>query len=430
MPDGNISKGDKIEVKTKDKIYRGVYIPRSELMDDDCIIIKLENGYNIGIKKEHIECINLIEKKAEDKLDKFKAVKEKFGKSTENKKTENKKISILSTGGTIAARVDYTTGGVFSAFTADELISAIPELEEIAEISGRQIFNKFSENMCPDDWIKIAESTFEEIKKGADGVVITHGTDTMHYTSAALSFMLHTPVSVVITGAQRSSDRGSSDAAINLINSAYFSLSKNPGVFVVMHESMDDNWCSVYRGTRVRKMHSSRRDAFSGDKFGRVFYDERKIEIYDKIYDKEFSKSCEELKIDTRIEKKVALIKYFPGMTAEIFEILSSEFKGIILEGTGLGHVSETLIPSIKKAIEDGVFIGMTTQTVYGRVNMNVYSTGRLLKKAGVIGCEDMFSEVAYVKLMYALAHYSEHEKVKEFMLENIAGEITERSPI
>lgn len=416
MSDGNISKGDKVEVKTKDKIYRGVYIPRSELMDDDHIIIKLENGYNMGIKKERIECISLIEKKPDEK---FKAKKEESGKTP-----KNKKISVLATGGTIASRVDYTTGGVFSAFTADELISAIPELDEIAEISGRQVFNKFSENICPEDWIKIAESAFEEIKKEANGIVITHGTDTMHYTSAALSFMLHAPVPVVITGAQRSSDRGSSDAAVNLVNSAYFSLSENPGVFVVMHGSMDDNWCSVYRGTRVKKMHSSRRDAFSGDKFGRVLYDERKTEIYDK------TKFDAGLEINAGIEKKVALIKYFPGMTAEIFEILSSKFKGIIIEGTGLGHVSETLIPSVKKAIEDGVFIGMATQTIYGRVNMNVYSTGRILKKAGVMGCEDMLSEVAYVKLMHALARYSEHEEIKEYMLKNIAGEITERSLI
>jgi len=416
----NISNGDKVEVKTQNRIYKGIYLPRSELMDDNYIVIKLENGYNIGIEKDKITYINLIEKK---QTDEFKIYGEVLEKS-QKKSQKNKKISILATGGTIASRVDYITGGVFSAFTADELISTIPELDEIAEISGKQIFNKFSENICPDDWIKIAECVFEEIKKNVDGVVITHGTDTMHYTSSALSFMLSTPIPVVITGAQRSSDRGSSDAAVNVVNSAYFSLSGNPGVFVVMHESMDDGWCSVYRGTRVRKMHSSRRDAFYGDKFGRVFYDEHKIEIFGKT---EFSG---EAKLDTKIEKKVALIKYFPGLSEEIFEILSDKFKGIIFEGTGLGHISEALIPSVKKAIEKGVFIGMTTQTIHGRVNMNVYSTGRMLKKAGVVGCEDMLPETAYVKLMYALGHYSKCEEIKEFMLKNIAGEITERTLI
>ncbi len=413
--------GDRLEIETEDERFTGLLMERPELADDKHLVIKLDNGYNIGIRRDRIRRIRRIGR-------------ERIGNGIrlkKHKKNKNNKprVSILATGGTIASRVDYLTGGVHSAFTAEELISAVPELEDIADINGRQIFNKFSENIQPDDWTKIAEATAEEIKKGIDGVVITHGTDTMHYTSSALAFMLKTPVPVVLTGAQRSSDRGSSDAAMNLINSAIVAANGNFGeVCIVMHGEKSDSFSIIHPATRVRKLHSSRRDAFktvNSKPIGRV--EGGRIEyLRDDI-----RLRGRRLELDTKLEKRVFLLRYFPGLRPEFIDnLVDSGYKGIIIEGTGLGHVSDLLLDSIRNAINSNVAVAMTSQTIYGRVNMHVYSTGRMLLSSGVIPCGDMLSEVAYVKLMFVLAHTKDPEKVREMMLTNIAGEITERSLI
>lgn len=324
--------------------------------------------------------------------------------------------------------MDYITGGVRAAFTAEELISAIPELNEIANIHGRQIFNKFSENITPSDWIKIAKEVAIEINNGANGVVILHGTDTMGYTSAALAFMLKTSVPVVLTGAQRSSDRGSSDAALNLINATWVAAHGNLGeICVVMHGEMSDSHALIHPATCVRKLHSTRRDAFktvNSKPIGRVL--NRKIE-----YLKEVEPRGGPFKLDTKLEEKVALLKYYPGLKPEIIDnLLNLDYNGIVIEGTGLGHISDMLFDSIKQAIDNQVSVAMTSQTIFGRVNMRVYSTGRRLLEMDVIPCEDMLPETAYVKLMWVLGHSRDQEKVKEMMLRNYAGEITKRTQI
>jgi glutamyl-tRNA(Gln) amidotransferase subunit D len=425
----NFKSGDKLKIDTKDGTCVGILMPRPELADDKHIVIKLDSGYNIGIDKEKIKNIALIE--SQIPKEKFELKRAEFDKN-------KPKISILATGGTIASRIDYITGGVHSAFSADELISAVPELEEIANVSGKQIFNKFSENINPKDWIEIAKAAYEEIKKGANGVVITHGTDTMGYTAAALSFMLKTPVPVVITGAQRSSDRGSSDAAVNLINAATAAAKCDfGGVFVVMHGKSSDSFDLIHPGTKVKKLHSSRRDAFktvNDVPIGKV--ESGKIEyfknsnFYKNFIENEKNKNTE-LKLDAKLEKKVALIKYFPGMAPDVIEnLISLDYRGIVIEGTGLGHVNENLIGTLKKAVDSRISVFMATQTMNGRVNMRVYATGRNLLNAGVISCEDMLSETALVKLMWVLGHTNDPGKVKEMMLANYAGEISEKSDV
>jgi len=377
----------------------------------------LENGYNIGIdirKIKGIRKVGVVER------EEFRIKRHKFDKNKKN-------VSILATGGTIASRVDYLTGGVHSAFSADEIISSIPEIEDIANINGRQIFNKFSENIQPEDWVRIAKETAKEIKKGVDGIVITHGTDTMHYTSAALAFMLKTPVPVVLTGAQRSSDRGSSDAAMNLIHSVIVASRGNfSEVCVVMHGEISDSYCLIHPATRVRKFHTSRRDAFqtiNSKPLGKV--NNKGIEFFQEV------KREDRLKLDTRLDTKVHLLKYCPGLKPEIIEsIIDNGYNGIVLEGTGLGHIAETLFDSIKNAISSGVIVAMTSQTILGRVNMSVYSTGRLLLSLGVIPCEDMLPETAYVKLMWVLGHTKNPKKVRKMLLTNYAREISDRSLI
>jgi glutamyl-tRNA(Gln) amidotransferase subunit D len=418
--DSKTRPGNKVVVDTKEGKYSGIVMERPELADKGHIVIKLENGYNIGIAKDKITGIQVIESVTKQ---------EEYKPRTHIIDPKKPTISVLATGGTIASRVDYLTGGVHSAFTAEELVSAVPELEEIANIHVKQVFNKFSENIAPSDWVKIAQETYNEIKKGVDGIVITHGTDTMHYTSAALSFMLKTPVPVVITGAQRSSDRGSSDAAMNLIDAAVAASSgKFAEVAIVMHAESGDTGTLIHAGTKARKMHTSRRDAFktiNGEPIGTV--NDKKI-TYTQRKNKPRGGECV---LDAKLEEKVFLLKCHPGLAPEVIRALTDMgYKGILLEGTGLGHTSDSLFDSIKKATDRGMAIAMASQTLYGRVDMNVYSTGRRLLDMGVIPCEDMSAETAYVKLMWVLGHTKEHSKVKEMMQTNYAGEISDRTLI
>ncbi|MCS7365503.1 MAG: Glu-tRNA(Gln) amidotransferase subunit GatD, partial [archaeon GB-1867-035] len=302
---------------------------------------------------------------------------------------------------------------------------------EIAEIDAEILFSIFSENMTPKHWEKIAEKTSKKIEEGFRGIVIAHGTDTMGYTAAALSFALQkTPIPIVLVGSQRSSDRPSSDAAINLI-CAVTAARKAPfaEVVIVMHGSSSDEYCLAHRGTKVRKCHTSRRDAFqsiNSEPLAKITV-KGEIEMLTEKYNKRRSDRKVELK--AKFDPKVALIKTYPGMTGEIIEFLTDKgYHGIVIEGTGLGHTPESMFPAIKRAIEEEIAIVMTSQCLWGRINMNVYRTGVELLNMGVIPGEDMLPETAYVKLMWTLAQTRNLEEVKRIMLTNIAGEINPRS--
>jgi len=414
MDDYNI--GDLVDVKTENTDYTGTIMPS---LDENIIVIKMKNGYNIGISKNKIKSIELINKgeKPTYKLPPLEI----------EKKEDLKNISILSTGGTVASRVDYNTGAVHPAFTADDLIRAVPELLDIANINGKAVLNILSENMTPIYWKMIAEEIKKEIENGADGIVIAHGTDTMHYTASALSFMIDADVPIVLVGAQRSSDRPSSDAALNLISAVIASTQPIKGVYVVMHGESGDTFCYLHEGVKVRKSHSSRRDAFKSINNIPV----AKINPFTKEieYLRDIKKSeGKNISINTNLEEKVALIKIYPGIDGNIINYyVDNGYKGIVIEGTGLGHTPETIFENIKYATDNGVLVAMATQTINGRINMNVYSNGRELQKLGVIGCEDMLPEVALVKMMYLLGNY-DIEKAKELMNKNLVGEITEIS--
>ncbi len=342
---------------------------------------------------------------------------------------EKPDISIVSTGGTVASVVDYKTGAVHPAFTADDLIRANPELLVHANINGEAILNILSENMKPEYWVKTARSVADEINNGADGVVVAHGTDTMHYTSAALNFMLDTPVPVVVTGAQRSSDRPSSDAFMNLISSVVAAKSDIAEVTLCMHAEEDDSYCLLHRGTKVRKMHTTRRDTFrSINTLPIAKIEKGKLKLVDKNLDYK-KRSNENVQLHDDLEEKVALIKSYPGIEADIIDYhIDKGYKGIVLEGTGLGHCPENLLPSLERAKDSNIPVIMTSQCLYGLVNMNVYSTGRKIVSAGVISVFDMLPETAYVKLVWALGQTENIEEVKKIMQTNIAGEIGEKS--
>ncbi len=411
----DISPGDRIRIKKGSATYEGILMPRSELGDDQHIVIKLDNGYNIGIEITGASIERIAERES-TKKPKIK-VKKTVGKD---------KVTILGTGGTIASKIDYKTGAVHPSFSTEEIINAIPELGDLAELKTKLLFNILSENMTPEYWKKIAEEVANELNSGASGVVIAHGTDTLSYTSAALSFMLKNLYKpVVLVGSQRSSDRPSSDAHLNLISSVKVACSEIGEVVVVMHESSSDVSCLIHRGTRVRKMHSSRRDAFKSINSRPIGRINGKLEIFQTFRKR---REKEKVEADTRLNENIALLKIYPGISSEILDYYIDKFDGLVLEGTGLGHAPESLINSVERAKEIGKPIVMTTQTLYGRVDMKVYSTGRKLLARGVIPGGDMLPEVAYVKLMHVLGVAEDLNEVKTLMITNLAGELSERT--
>ncbi|MHA1238357.1 MAG: Glu-tRNA(Gln) amidotransferase subunit GatD [Candidatus Odinarchaeia archaeon] len=411
-----------VRIERGGKIFEGIILPRSELGDDQHIVLKLNNGYNIGVKiDEDTKITEISRKPSEYHLPK---VSVEFDPAKPN-------VVLLGTGGTVASRLDYRTGAVIPAFTPEELLSAVPELADICNLTPKTIFEILSENMTPEHWIKIAETIAEEINENnVDGVIVAHGTDTMSYTASALSFMLkNLPVPIVLVGSQRSSDRPSSDAALNLISAATVAAKGDLAeVVVCMHGRSGDDYCLIHRGTRVRKMHSSRRDTFRtiGDKpLGMVkngaitfFKEDRKKRGKGKV------------KLDTKLDEKVALIYYYPGMKPDILHhIIQTDYHGVVIAGTGLGHVGRSLFPEIKKCIELNIPVVMTVQTIWGFTGMQVYETGRELLAMGVIPGANMLPETALVKLMWVLGHTRDMDEVRRLMTTNLVGEITEREP-
>ncbi|MEF8873834.1 MAG: Glu-tRNA(Gln) amidotransferase subunit GatD [Candidatus Thermoplasmatota archaeon] len=407
--------GDRLRIKKKEETYEGILMPTHRFSDEDIVTLKLDNGYNVGIKVEEKTEFELV-KKGEKKT----GEKEKKIEKDENKP----KISILGTGGTIASYVEYRTGAVHPAQTADELLFSNPEIAERCDPNVEVLFSKLSEDMRPEDWISIADRVTELFQEGAKGVVVSHGTDTMGYTAAALSFLLEgLSKPVVLVGSQRSSDRPSSDAHLNLLGAVEVAKSGNPGVYVVMHDSISDEKCAVHKGTKVRKMHTSRRDAFTSindEPVGFVDPETGEVDLEERSKREEDEEGARR---KGSVEKNVSLLYANPGLTEDDIKHAGNK-EGIVIAGTGLGHMSTDLIPALEEVIDKGVPVVMTSQCFYGTVNGHVYSAGRELKETGVIFAGDMLPETAMVKLMWALTLDEDVEKV---MKRDIAGEYTER---
>ena len=332
-------------------------------------------------------------------------------------------MAILGTGGTVASKIDYMTGAVYPSFSPEELLQLVPELGDIANIFGRELYSIVSEDITHKDWANIASSIVRYFDEGYKGIVITHGTDTLHFTSSMLSFMLkNLPHPVVCVGAQRSSDRPSSDAAFNLVSSVNFAGTDCKEVVVCMHAGMDDDYCYVHRGTRVRKSHTSRRDAFAPINalpLARV-YGAGKVEPISPYSTEQHGDVC----ADTKTEEKVALVKTYPGASDIVAGFVDKGYRGIILEGSGLGHAPASLHGEIVRGIEEGVTFGMSSQCINGRVNMNVYRGGRQLKERGVLPLEDMLAETAWCKLCWVLGHYDDRQEIAAAMQTPMAGEM------
>jgi glutamyl-tRNA(Gln) amidotransferase subunit D len=423
-----ISVGDSIKITTEDGEITGLLMPRYESASEEYIVIKLKSGYNTGIHVGKIKSITKL-------LDKDQAAASvRTPAITANQNLP--KVALISTGGTIASKIDYRTGGVHAALSADELYASVPELANHASIDPEVLMSEYSENLRPKHWTLIAEKIAERIKTDKyRGIVVSHGTDTMHYTAAALSFALQNlPVPVVLVGAQRSSDRPSSDAALNLLGATIFARrSEYAGVFVAMHAGTSDDTIACHVGTRVRKNHTSRRDAFESiDMTPIAFVRNNKIEMQQKHANQLMQRSSDNpFKVNTRFEDRVILLKYYPGFDSALIEhAINVGYRAIVLEGTGLGHVGKECFPALKKAVDSGLMVCMTSQCIWGRVRMTVYDTGRDLLDIGVIPLSDMISETATVKAMWALTNSKDIEAAKKIMQENLANEISPIIPI
>lgn len=403
--------------------FRGLVLPRSETSDSDHLVLKLGSGYNVGLRHDTIRGLE----KTGYREAHYKIPEQEFPTDL-----DKPRVKLFGTGGTIASRLDYRTGAVIPAFSPGELYGSVPELADVCNLDTEKLFGVFSENMGPEQYLVLAEKTGEAIREGYDGVVIGHGTDTMHHTAAALSFMVQRPpVPVVMVGSQRSSDRPSSDAAQNLIHATAAAASGPIAeVMVCMFGPTSDRYNLLHRGTRVRKMHSSYRSTFRtiGDIPLAMVDHDRITPLKD---DYSVRRDDREVEIRAAFDDRITLVYYYPNMHPDIVDALVDRgYKGIVIAGTGLGHVNRAIYPALERARDAGVQVYMTLQTLWGFVQMQVYETGREILGLGVVPLANMLPEVAHVKLGWAFGlHPDDPDAVRELMTTPIAGETTEREP-
>lgn len=403
--------GDRIRLVTQDgAAFEGILMPRHSFSGPDILPLKLDNGYNVGLLATGAR-IELVEARKEAPRPAAQPPDDP-GKPT---------IAILGTGGTIASFVDYRTGGVTPATRPEELAAAAPGLFGLCNVRAEALFSMFSEDMQPEHWTRIAERAAWHLNNGARGVVVPHGTDTLSYTATALSFALRDlPGPVVLVGSQRSSDRPSSDAAMNLLAAARVAATADLGeVVAVMHAGPGDDACAIHRGNRVRKMHTSRRDAFQSinvPALGHVVGDQVRWSAPHK------PRARGPAVCDAAWDEEVSMILSYPGLWPE--HIQDVVRKATVIVGTGLGHIAQRCLPGIKAVTARGAHVIMASQCINGAVNMNVYSTGRDLLQLGVLPAQDMTPEAAYIKMMWILGHTSDPQEVRRLFLTDLAGEM------
>ncbi|MDP6460613.1 MAG: Glu-tRNA(Gln) amidotransferase subunit GatD [Gemmatimonadota bacterium] len=403
-------------------VFEGVILPRSGNFDDLHIVVKLTTGYNVGVHVDRIVAAEELGRK-----EAVYKIPEREFPVTENLPS----VTLLGTGGTIASRLDYRTGAVIPAFTPGELYGAVPELADLCNLTTRKLFGVFSENMGWQEYVALAEAIGAEIEAGVDGIVIGHGTDTMGHTASVLTFMVqNSPVPIVLVGSQRSSDRPSSDAALNLIHAVRAAAHGEVAeVLICMFGPTSDRYGLLHRGTRCRKMHSSYRSAFRtiGDiPICRVSEDSFDL-LTDDFARRDPSRS---VRIDTAHEERVTILYYYPGMSPDLVDaIVEKGYRGIVIAGTGLGHVNRPLYPALERAVAAGVHVVMTVQTLWGYAQMYVYDTGRDLLDLGVVPLDNMLPETAVMKLGWALGHTDDRKEVSRIMRTVVNHEITPREP-
>lgn len=418
----NVRVWGQAEVETTRGNFNGTVLPRAENDDDHHIVMKIVTGYNIGIDTDTITSMKEVGYKKAN----YKIPEKQFPVTP-----GLPKVKLLGTGGTIASRLDYRTGAVIPAFTPGELYGAVPELADICNLETEKLFAVFSENMGPKQYIALAQAIGKEIEKGVDGIVIGHGTDTLSHTGAALSFMVqNSPVPIILVGSQRSSDRPSSDAALNLMHAMTAAGHGDIAeVMICMFGPTSDEYGLLHKGTRVRKMHSSYRSTFRTIGDTPVAMVTRKgVTPIKPNYN--HRRKDHNVIIKPYFNDKVTMLYYYPAMKPDIIDsMVDMGYKGIIIVGTGLGHVNKELYPAIERAHAKGVHMFMTVQTIWGYAHMFVYDTGRDMMAKGIVPIGNMLPETAYIKLGWVLGQTDDPEEVKRLMLTPVNDEITEREP-
>ncbi|MGA8664495.1 MAG: Glu-tRNA(Gln) amidotransferase subunit GatD [Thermoplasmata archaeon] len=398
----------------------GTVVPNHGFTADRILQLKLANGYNVGLRIGSSARFHVLPDVSRDARAAPATPAARRGREGEPW------VALLTTGGTIASRVDYETGGVRPVKGEDEILAFYPELERSGPVRILPVFDRLSEDLRPDDWIVLGEKVVTAFKDGAVGVVIAHGTDTLAYTAAALSFLLvDLPGPVALVGAQRSPDRPSSDGPSNLQAAVQVAREAPLGeVVAVMHSGLSDTSFAIHRGTWVRKMHSSRRDAFetrNGPLLGKVEGGRVTVAEFGR------PRTPGPARLDGPIDPRAALLWFYPGLHPTYAQLLVRELRGIVLAGTGLGHVGADHLEWIRAATAAGKVVAMTTQCLAGRADPYVYATGRELHHAGVVYLDDLLPETAYTKMLWALGHSDTPAGVVERLKTPRAGEFLDR---
>jgi glutamyl-tRNA(Gln) amidotransferase subunit D len=410
----------KVKITKGKATYEGLLLPRSQHTADDYVTLKVDTGYNLGVL---MDANTIIEEFGLQKGHyQLPQIDVKFKKELPN-------VTLLGTGGTVASRLDYRTGAVLPAFTPEELFSAVPELVSAVNLTPKTLYQILSENFRPEFWVKTAEATAKEIENGVDGIIIGHGTDTMCTTGAALSYFLRNqPIPVVLVGSQRSSDRPSSDGPRNILYAATLAGRENfAETAVCMHGGTSDSYNLIHRATRCRKMHSSRRDTFrtlDDVPLGKI--DDSGVTWFKK--DVRPRGPVEDFCLDTRIDPRVGMLYSYPGMNTDILDsMIDKGYHGIVIIGTGLGHVGTDMFPPLERCQEEEIPVVLVVEPLFGYVHLRVYETGRDMLARGVIEGGNMLPSAAYTKLIWVLGHTRDVGQVKKLMQSNVAGEITAR---
>lgn len=416
LDEENAEPGDRVRIQTQGDTYEGILMPRHAFSGQDTLVLKLESGYNLGLRLTEDDTLERLETPPRTEPETIPP----------EPREDLPTVALLGTGGTIASFVEYRTGAVYPATSPDELAAAVPEAFEHANIDPHVVFEAFSEDLTPTHWLELADAIENAFNDGAQGIVITHGTDTLHYTATALSLLFNQlPGPVVLVGAQRSSDRPSSDAATNLTAAVRLAANERIGeVTIVMHETMSDTTWSIHAAGRARKMHTSRRDAFQSlnhPPLGRITPNEIQ-------WDTQPHPPSDEIQRHGTITDAVSLIQSYPSLTENELLAAAKNQQGLVLAGTGLGHIRNDLIPTLETIIDEGTLVTVASQCLNGRTNLYVYENGRELVQAGCIPTNDMLPETAYVKLAWALGTADTTEEAKTLFQEPQARETTPRT--
>ena len=406
--------------------------------------IKLDNGYNVSYPSEAVqEWIELPANKAPSSGE----------LEAPDEDATLPRVRLIHTGGTIASKVDYATGAVEAKFEPEEMLDAIPELASIARLDSVKIGNMFSDDIRPQHWNIIAKACAQAFDDGCRGVVIAHGTDTLHITSSALNFAFagsgtRPAGPIVMVGSQRSSDRGSSDATENLLAAVHWAAhgplpngDLGDAVVVVMHHTQSDGVMAVHSGLAVRKMHSSRRDAFhpvNGQPLATLSTAPEGISITASTWYTEALNAATKRPIaahPTTYEtgQRIAQFIAGPWLHAEHVEaVVSTGVQGVVFHGTGLGHLpiddpqndapeNALLWRILTRCINRELPVVIVNQCIHGPVDMNVYSKGRKQQEMGLLGHGVSSTPEAMVaKLHWVL---SQNKNIKQALSSNLCGE-------